>query len=520
MAVTVDGLINELDGMKAFLESLEASGSSPDDMRATKTAMMKAIVAKVHLLPRLEFHGGARLTEAVTGLANADVIDDENRNLLTTALIQKMQGDTPTTSSTRRSPQLCLRADRYLIEADWRYLESTENMQSRLCYMRELMHKVGVTNPTESTLQVLVAIVCCARGQDHEPPVQRHEYYKQLKALFQSFRQIRPEFPHLVNYPSHPKFLDVQWRDHAYSNGLPPDEDLRAYAISFVAATVPCRSNNMWVRGTAPSSASPCGSDAQHILGQLAQVLQGAGSRPPSPNLGLPGLQIFGNAARKRQHSTLPLPIGHGEPSSPPPGGSEHAQSPSVHGSPQALLALPAPSPSLGDGHTPGHPPVGHGGGQRTSAASGLKGGNGEHHGSSSNAASALEEPRCGVDELAKMEEAAKAAAEAKKEADKTKGAEPGPDANQTGVLKKPAASCASIAGAEQAAKRQAVNKKPAGAGHGHTRKYSTEWSRNQIVCDSGIEGPGRYRIISFKKAGDAKKATAMADKWLATGYF
>ena len=53
-----------------------------------------------------------------------------------------------------------------------------------------------------------------------------------------------------------------------------------------------------------------------------------------------------------------------------------------------------------------------------------------------------------------------------------------------------------------------------------HRRKYAIEWSREQIVCDNGIEGAGRYATLTFKKHGGAVGAKNKADLWKATGKF
>ena len=43
----------------------------------------------------------------------------------------------------------------------------------------------------------------------------------------------------------------------------------------------------------------------------------------------------------------------------------------------------------------------------------------------------------------------------------------------------------------------------------------SWETSRNQVMCRSGFSGPGSTHKITFKEAGGAKKAYALAQKWL-----
>ena len=59
------------------------------------------------------------------------------------------------------------------------------------------------------------------------------------------------------------------------------------------------------------------------------------------------------------------------------------------------------------------------------------------------------------------------------------------------------------------------VLKRPAGNGVG-CASFRVEWSRNQIVLDSGIAGPGRYRTLSFKKHGGSEGAKRAAEAWVA----
>ena len=48
-------------------------------------------------------------------------------------------------------------------------------------------------------------------------------------------------------------------------------------------------------------------------------------------------------------------------------------------------------------------------------------------------------------------------------------------------------------------------------------KKPSMSWetSRDQVMCRSGFSGRGSTHGITFKEAGGAKKAYAMAEKWL-----
>ena len=88
MAATVDALVDELRGMKTFLETLEASGSV--DLAATRDALVRSTIAKMHTVHTICFQKGAILTQVITEMANDGVITPDGRNLLTTALINKM----------------------------------------------------------------------------------------------------------------------------------------------------------------------------------------------------------------------------------------------------------------------------------------------------------------------------------------------------------------------------------------------------------------------------------------------
>ena len=49
-------------------------------------------------------------------------------------------------------------------------------------------------------------------------------------------------------------------------------------------------------------------------------------------------------------------------------------------------------------------------------------------------------------------------------------------------------------------------------------KKPSISWetSRNQVMCRTGVSCTGTTHKVTFKEAGGAKKAYALAEKWLA----
>ena len=105
MAASVDSIISEMNGMRDFLTSFTLSmAARPDEAHATKTAMVRSVIAKIHMLPHLDFAGGARITDAASSLASDNIIDSDMRDLLTTSLVQKMQGQPICGSGSRKEP--------------------------------------------------------------------------------------------------------------------------------------------------------------------------------------------------------------------------------------------------------------------------------------------------------------------------------------------------------------------------------------------------------------------------------
>jgi len=211
--------------------------------------------------------------------------------------------------------------------------------------------------------------------------------------------------------------------------------------------------------------------------------------------VGLPGLQVLGNAGRWRNSPSVgalsespPIPT-----DSPPAKSASEAVglSPSGSGGKGAapLLALPAPLVTSAD----------QGLGHKAETEDSV----GANTASSADGAgvdAAMSGPRVNLAELDEMEKAAKAASEAKKEHQKAAKAASAGDGSSVGA-------------STSAKKRPAAS---AGVEVGVRPSFKTEWSRNQIVCDSGVAGPGRYHTISFKKHGGYDNAKKVATKWLA----
>ena len=293
MAASVDSLVAEMNNMKVFFASLIEAGTAPDAMQSTKQAMVRSLIAKLNMLTSIDFEAGSRLTGVVNELVADDVIDTALQQQFMGAMIAKMQGAGPVGSSTRRDQQFCTELHQFLREEDWVALEATETMQAGLGYVRDLAHKIGITNPAEKTLKVLVAIVCCATGRHNEPPEQKYVYFQSARSLFASWRPIREDLPHLTKYPHSPRLLDAGWRSNAYGENS-PEGDLRPYLVSNIAQSVPSRSTHRSIRDSARVSASR--GESQDVLAQLATMLQSSGR----PAAGLPNLQIFGNVPRRR----------------------------------------------------------------------------------------------------------------------------------------------------------------------------------------------------------------------------
>eukprot|EP00969_Alexandrium_andersonii_P109793 4843529-Alexandrium_andersonii.AAC.1 len=61
---------------------------------------------------------------------------------------------------------------------------------------------------------------------------------------------------------------------------------------------------------------------------------------------------------------------------------------------------------------------------------------------------------------------------------------------------------------------RPSLMKRPSGAASVRA-SYTIEWSREQVMCRSGLPGPGQNKGFAFKKCGGKDGAIAQAERWV-----
>jgi hypothetical protein len=500
MPVTIDDISGEMTGLVAFLQSLADAGTAPDQLAATKTALMQSIGAKITMLPNLDFAGGARLTTEINTMSKTGHIDDHHKQALTSALMHRMQtGGHKANTGMRKEPQSCYRLDRYLVEDDWKIMKGTGTVQSKLSHIRDCSHKIGLTNPNEQTLKKVVAVVLCCSQQDTTPVEQQYDMFRQAKSLFASFRPDKKHLPHVVNYPDKPAMLDKGWYEHAYISSKPSDDDTQEYNFDVVAQSVPCRTTNIHLRGQMLRG-SPVADQGVHNMQQMMMWMQQhqqshGHHRQEAP--GIQGLQVFGGS-RRRPYMSLPASPSFTESdgSSTPCFRRDQAAeygdvclSPPVHQAGPLALLNSAVSPPA----TP----------CQSASSSGLL----RASDLAGSIAAAVGGSRMDMNELDRMEKLAKDAADEKARVDKvTKD-----DAKAAAKQAKKGA-----AGDADDGSPPVVRKRPASAPSSKAGICRVEWSRHQVVAVSGKTGPSSSKVFSFEAHGGDDGARKKARKWLA----
>ena len=303
MAITSAVIIEEMNGLKAFLDSLASAGSSGEVLESSQKALVRSISTKLHLVPSLDFQSGTQITETITRLGKDRVLNAAMQEQLMSAVVSKMQGQSSTTTCGRKEPQACLKAHAFLREQDWAALEGTDNMSDRLGIIRDCMHRIGLTNPDEKTRCLLVAIALCTGGREGDTPQEKYRWFRELKQLFYSFKPSRPDLPHVAAFPDHPKFLHKGWFTNAYGEGdTCPQTTCRTYPVTVVADSVPARSTHLGLRQAPPAHIAASSNPTTGLFGfgpevmaQMAQAFQLGMAQ--SQQGGLPGLQVFTKVA-------------------------------------------------------------------------------------------------------------------------------------------------------------------------------------------------------------------------------
>jgi hypothetical protein len=300
MVVTINDIIGEIKGLGAFLQSLTDAGTNPDQLAATKAALMQSIGAKINMLPNLDFGGGTQLIMEINTMSQTGLIDDHHKQALTSALVHRMQTDgSKANTGMRKEPQACYRLDRYLVDDDWNIMKGSGTVQSKLSHIRDCSHKIGLTNPNEQTLKKVVAVVLCCSQQETAPVEQKYDIFRQAKSLFTSFRPGKTHLPHLVKYPDKPAMLDKGWYDHAYISSKPSDDDTQEYNFDVVAQSVPCRITNIHLRGPMLRGSAVADQGMPNMQQMMMWMQQQQQPHGHHRQEALQGLQVFGGSLRR-----------------------------------------------------------------------------------------------------------------------------------------------------------------------------------------------------------------------------
>jgi hypothetical protein len=512
MPISAHDVVQEMTEFSQFMQALMDSGTSPEQLEATRAAMVRSIASKVNIMQTISFGDAALITGAIGTLAADGWVSADQQGLLTTSLVTRMQDATTgplADAATRRAPQTCVRPDVYLTAGDWDWLNASAAVQANISYLRDRMHAIGLVCPSEKTLKVLTALVLCTAGQTELPGEQKFDIFKQVKAIFASGRPGTTGLPHLINFPDSPQSLDRRLFHNAYGDTTGPAAGITPieYHIAALARTIPARISNVQVRGhfIGARGGHSTPDPAVALQQTLMMAIQSLGGHRGG---GMPRISYLGN------RSSSQASLADSPPSTPRPqqrmaledrGHAEHIQRTPVQ-----------PLPSLPSLHPAPHAEVS----ETSSITASI----------SASVAAALASPRVDGDELARMQklaaeagaaavakagaDQAEARSQAKLAASKKKAPEAKAKDTAASGMKRPAAymekpASKSAASTSKPVKQPAVVPPKGG-------KLRVEWSRGQVVCtaDRSIGGQTQ-KFFKFVQHGGVEGARAAATKWL-----
>ena len=524
---SVASIVQELDAVARFMDEYDASDP---DLVATKGAIVESIVGRIGLLTNVTLPDGTSINTKVNDLLRDDVITREQHQMLRTAVTQRIFTAQTQSASHRFDPQTCLHLDALMTESAWAIIESPEStIAACIAAVQQAAAAIGITNPSEATLKVATAIVVATKGLQDHPKEQLYEIFTQLKRLFAANRR-RTGLPHITQYPPSPQELPRALYDVVYGSEEPAaPRDVNILALSRI---VPARTTNANLRGLAtlgvPHATVRPADMQQQLQGMLVSALQGmltGSARPLGPR-----------AACDIRVLRPPRSIGGFGALAAPPADPEHGRAPPAHDLPSLHEfsdgCAPEPArPMLADaiGAVAERPPVpppctvsyGHGFDRKLTSR-------------------ALVGPddasRVDAAEMARMQAIAEKAGIDKQTADKAaakrKGAGPPMKAKKSKAsassgkeIKREVAlahtedsnvdDSASGSSDEPEPKRKpsashkGILKRPAASNH-HSVKPSmcTEWSRNHVLCRTGIKG---HPSVTFPFTRNSKSSHAAA---------
>jgi len=298
----------EMQEFGKFMQALRTNGTADAQLEATRSAMVRSLAGKINCMRSTNFGDGAIVTAGIGRLVSDGWIDAEQQELLTTALVNRLQDASAGSladATPRRTPQTCLAADAYLTDEMWARLHSATSVQAAICYIRDFMHKLGLVCPSEHTLKVLTAIVLCTGQSTELPGEQKFDVFKQVKAVFAAGRPVSTGLPHLLNYPATPDGLDPRLYHNAYGNTEPPvlGNTPSEYHVAAVARTVPARTSNVQVRDKVVGNRESNNTEVavQRALMSVFGNMSGFRGRGTTQ----PHIEILGSARRIPSQSSL-----------------------------------------------------------------------------------------------------------------------------------------------------------------------------------------------------------------------
>ena len=243
-------------------------------------SMARSISLQIGNMKQLDVQGAASINKAI----NDSHFPEAERAMLARATQNKCLERTQQ-GMLRRGTQTMLNVCEYFTDDDWKVFQNdSSSAHQKIMRMSDRLLLLGLTNPSESTVKHLVAVLACTHAGDTSADALLafvHEL-KNALAMRRATKKV-PNLEHMPMYPESPQDLPRELYNHGYSDGAEPPVSVVLSNFNSILGQIPLRKTH----GGLSTAASRLGVATQsgtqqpainNVVQVLLQQLLGANS--------------------------------------------------------------------------------------------------------------------------------------------------------------------------------------------------------------------------------------------------
>ena len=249
----MEKIINEINSVKRFM-SARSTHSSCDLSQLVDSfaAQLLKLIGKTHLGPG---EVAAVMEELSTNNPYGSTHTDSIIKSLDKHMVDSQDHEHDGTENAVSGKQMLHHWWTYPTASDWTVLlDPQKGFYVKMSIMVHRGRKCGITNPEEQALKWLLAFLMKCHYQEIPPVVQRWNQLNELKALFASEQENRPDMVcplPLRTYPKNAKDLPDHILRAAYAaDDMPIDKSDDMTGLTAIALQIPLRKTSRLLKGT------------------------------------------------------------------------------------------------------------------------------------------------------------------------------------------------------------------------------------------------------------------------------